>query len=143
MTGEIEMRRLAKEDPAELLSQMRTMAPTRLTYAAEALGLAEPTDEVVEALEELAGHAKGYVREGAALGLVALVENLRTRLATLEAALTELVPVTRGFYSHWKEQVQNGPAALIAGPQPDWNSMSDALTKGRKALTRASQKGSD
>ncbi len=71
----------------------------------------------------------------------------RARRDELEAALVALVPAAREFYSYWKEQAHDGPAAavLISHAQPDWNSMSEALSKGMAALPvdldAASQKG--
>ncbi len=97
MPNEMEMRRLARENPAELLSQLGKMKPYHLTYAAEALGQAEPTDEVIETLEELAQHDKAYVREGASHGLVAIVETLRARCVELERTNTALNETVRAL----------------------------------------------
>lgn len=60
----------------------------------------------------------------------------RERGAELERALIVLVPVARTFYSYWKEQLVDGPAAsvLIRYEQPEWNVMSDALGMGMAAL---------
>ena len=65
---------LAETNPSELIALIEDMKPTLLTFAAEALRLAETTPEVVKSLQTLLTHPKSYVREGALLGAAAHLE---------------------------------------------------------------------
>ena len=73
-------RRLAAENPKQLVLWMAVMPPPRLTYAAEALGAVDP-ETALPALRDLVReHPKSYVREGALYGL----ERLGTEQARAE-----------------------------------------------------------
>jgi hypothetical protein len=62
---------LAERSPGALLRMISEgqLTPPQLTFAAEHLGRAVPSDAVVSVLESLLGHSLGYVREGAVYGL--------------------------------------------------------------------------
>lgn len=79
---------LASKDPDELLSIAREeLNPALLTYVAEALGYIEgKSEEVSEALLQLCNHPKGFVRQGALLG-VSLLDDIPE---TIQSKLREL-----------------------------------------------------
>jgi len=72
--SEAHLEDLAKREPGQFLDLLSSgqLEPVLLTYGAEYVGQLAASPQALAVLEQLLGHPKSYVREGALLGLAGL-----------------------------------------------------------------------